>query len=108
MRENNLKNQIVYIVGGQRKRSRPGCVCGVVWCVWWGLMDALFGPNVIHFIKKLKRKYKGTKNVKMFVTVTLRCTRESVSWSMPRRLSRRISGCAGSNPASRIFFVLVV
>lgn len=62
MRENNLKRCVGYIVGGQRKRSRPG-VCVYV-CVW-GLMDALFGPNVIYFIKKLKRKYKGTKNVKM-------------------------------------------
>jgi len=45
---------------------------------------------------------------KKFVTVTLRWTRESVSWSIPRDLSSRIPGCAGSNPASRIFFVLVV
>jgi hypothetical protein len=43
---------------------------------------------------------------KKFVTVTLRWTRESVSWSIPRDLSSRIPGCAGSNPASRIFFCL--
>ena len=43
-------------------------------------MDALFGPNSFHkeTQKKIQRNQK-CKNVKMFVTVTLRCTRESTS-----------------------------
>ena len=47
----------------------------------------------------------GTQNVcDGNVTIDARM----VEWFKTRRLSRRSSGSAGSNPASRIFFVLVV
>ena len=81
-------------MGEQRKRSSQV------------VMDALLGPKILIKPKENTKEPK-MKNSKMFVTITLRWTRESVSWSIPRDLSSRIPGCAGSNPASRIFFAFV-
>ena len=67
-----------------------------------GAMDALFGPDVIHFIKKIQRNQKCKNVCDCNVTMYARM----VEWLKTRRLSRRSSGSAGSNPASRIFFII--